>query len=94
MDIWVVSHLELANVNNTFINALFMNPSSRLYTQKWNRWVGGGFLINLNRFLLGDDFGLLPFNTVSMETYWVKVNTECQLCSQATMFIVKMAPDW
>lgn len=53
-----------------------------------------GLLTNLNHFLLGNDFGLLPSNTVSMETYWANVNTERQLCSQATMLITKMAPDW
>ena len=52
-----------------------------------------GFPTDLNRFLLGDDFGLLPPDTVSMETHWVKVNMEHELCSQATVFIIKTAPD-
>lgn len=30
---------------------------------------------------------------VSMETYWVKVNMECQLCSRATRFVIKTTPD-
>ena len=92
MYLFIPFQLEASCMNSASFNIPLHDPGSRAHTQKHHCWVGG----NLNRYtcsLLEDGFGLLYSNTVSMGTYWVKVNMECQLCSQATMFLRKMTPE-
>lgn len=44
-------------------------------------------LENILRKGLTADLNLSP-NTVSLETFWAMINWECQLCFQATLFII------
>ena len=69
MDIW--DNLELDDMNNASINTFsWILVPGYILRSGIVGWEDG-LLTNLIQFLLGGDFGLLPSNTISMETYRV-----------------------
>lgn len=69
MDIW--DNLELDDMNNASVNTFsWILVPGYILRSGIVGWEDG-LLTNLIQFLLGGDFGLLPSNTISMETYRV-----------------------